>query len=283
MIAHEFSRRSFLRVTGIGAAAAFAGTLRAADQTTPAGKVPFELGLCSYSLREFKVDAAIEMTTQVGLKYISLKDFHLPLKSDDATIKETIGKFTKAGINVYAGGVVYMKTKEEIARAFDYAKAAGMKILVAVPPHDLLETVHEKVKEYDIKVAIHNHGPGDKIYPTPDIAYEKIKDMDKRVGLCMDIGHTQRSGLNPAEQIEKYADRMMDFHIKDVSEASAKGSGVVIGTGVIDIPAVIKALVKINYTGIAAFEYEKDGKNPMPGLTTSVAYVRKVIADLKPA
>ena len=278
---NKLSRRTFLKVTGAGTAAAFTGSLHAADETAAKKKIPFQLGLCSYSLREFKVDQVVEMTQKLGLEYISLKDMHLPMKSDDDTIKQTIGKFTAAGIKVYGCGVVYMKTKEEIDRAFNYAKAAGIKTIIAVPPYELLETVHEKVKEYDIKVAIHNHGLGDKLYPTSDIAFDKIKNMDKRVGLCMDIGHTQRSGQSPAEQIEKYADRMMDFHVKDVSEASAKGSGVVIGTGVIDIPAVMKALAKINYSGVAAFEYEKDGKDPMPGLTKSVEYVRKVLADIQ--
>jgi inosose dehydratase len=279
---NKISRRSFIKVAGIGTLASLTGTSSAKEEVATLKKrIPFELGLCSYSLREFKVEQAIEMTKEVGLKYVSLKDIHLPLKSDEATIKEVIAKFNKEDIKVYACGVVYMKTKEEVERAFEYAKAAGIKTIVGVPPHDLLDLIHEKVKEYDIKVAIHNHGPGDKLYPTSDIAYEKIKNMDKRMGLCMDIGHTQRAGQNPAEQIEKYADRMLDFHIKDVSEASAKGSGVVIGTGVIDIPSVIKALIKINYSGVAAFEYEKDGKDPMPGLAKSVEYVRKVLSDIK--
>jgi len=284
----EISRRTFIQLTGIGTASVIAGStqgISAADDkkavTSPAGKaIPFQLGLCSFTFRNFKVDDVIEMTTKTGIKYISLKDMHLSLNSKTDVIKATIDKFNKAGITVYAGGVVYMKTREEISRAFDYARDAGMKILVAVPPHELLDVVHEKVKEYDIKIAIHNHGPGDKLYPTSDVAYEKIKNMDKRMGLCMDIGHTQRAGQNPAEQIEKYADRMLDFHIKDVTEASAKGTATEVGKGVIDIPSVIKALVKINYSGIAAFEYEKDGKAPMPGLTESIKYVRDILSKL---
>jgi sugar phosphate isomerase/epimerase len=279
-MSRNLDRRTFLELAGMGAAAAIAGPGRA-QETAATAKVPFELGLCSYSLREFKVDQVVEMTRQCGLKYVSLKDVHLPMKSDEATIKQTIGKFAKEGIKVYACGVVYMKSKDEVARAFDYAKAGDIKVIVGVPPYDLLETVQEKVKEYDIKVAIHNHGPGDKVYPTPDIIFEKIKNMDKRMGICMDIGHTQRSGLNPAEQIEKYADRMLDFHFKDVTEATAKGTGIQVGKGIIDIPAVIKTLVKINYSGIAAFEYEKDSKDPMPGLTASIKYVKETIASLK--
>jgi len=278
---NELSRRNFLRITGLGTITSAMATSCATDKSLPITKPSFNLGLCSYSLRAFKVDEAIEMTRKVGLEYISLKDFHLSLNSDNATIMQTIEKFTKAGITVYACGVVYMKNKDEINRAFDYAKSAGIKIIVGVPPHELLETVHEKVKEYDIKVAIHNHGPGDKLYPTSDSAYQRIRHMDKRMGLCMDIGHTQRSGQNPADEILKYADRMLDFHIKDVSEASAKGSGVVVGAGVIDIPAVLNALSQINYRGIAAFEYEKDSKDPMPGLTQSVEYVRKLMTQMQ--
>jgi inosose dehydratase len=127
-------------------------------------------------------------------------------------------------------------------------------------------------------VAIHNHGPTDKVYPTPASAYEKIKDLDKRIGLCNDIGHTMRAGIDPAESVEKFADRLLDIHMKDVSAANKDGDAVEVGRGVIDIPKFLKTLIKIEYDGIVSFEYEKDAKDPLPGLSESVGYVKGVLA-----
>ena len=150
-------------------------------------------------------------------------------------------------------------------------------MIVGVPVPEMLPLVDKMVKQYDIKVAIHNHGPTDKVYPVPATAYEKIKDLDKRIGLCDDIGHTMRAGVDPCESAEKFADRLLDVHIKDVSAADAKGD-VEVGRGVIDIPKYIRTLVRIKYEGVLAFEYEKDADDPMAGLAESVGYVRGVMA-----
>jgi sugar phosphate isomerase/epimerase len=220
------------------------------------------------------------MAQKAGLKHICLKDFHLAMDSSPEAIRQAAEKVKAAGIDLYGGGVITMKTPEQVNRAFEYAKTAGMRVIVGVPHPDVLPLVEEKVKQYDIKVAIHNHGPGDKLYPTPQSAYEKIKDLDKRIGLCMDVGHCVRIGADPVADAERYADRLHDIHLKDVSEASPKGQCVEAGRGVIDLPALLQTLVKTNYQGIASFEYEKDPDNPLPGLIESVEYVRKVLAGM---
>ena len=283
MTKKQANRRQFLRVAGAAAVASLAGASHLSAQprlssAESASKKELKLGLASYSLREFKLNETIEMTKRVGLKYIALKDFHLPMKSSPEQIREVAKKVKDAGLVLYGGGVIYMRNASQVDQAFDYAKAAGMKVIIGVPAPELLPLVDKKVKEYDIVVAIHNHGPGDKTYPTPASAYEKIKDLDKRIGLCNDVGHTQRSGVDPSVSIEKYADRLFDVHMKDVSAAEAKGHGVEVGRGVMDIPKIIRTMLKINYKGIVSFEYEKDAKDPLPGLAESVGYVRGVIA-----
>jgi sugar phosphate isomerase/epimerase len=145
----------------------------------------------------------------------------------------------------------------------------------------LLPYVDQKVKEYDIKVAIHNHGPGDKNYPSPESIIEKIKHLDKRIGLCMDIGHTMRMGEEPAAEAKKYFDRLLDVHMKDVDKPVKDGKTVVVGRGVIDIPAFLKVLAQKQYQGVVSFEYEADGKDPLPGLEQSVGYVRGVLAVIE--
>jgi sugar phosphate isomerase/epimerase len=272
-----------LKLASVGAAASLAGApdlAFAAAVGGSDGKVKFELGMASYTLRKFNVDQALEMTNRLGLKFICFKDFHLPLDSSADHIKEVVGKVKKAGLNLYGGGVIYMPNELQVRQGFAYAKAAGMKTIVGVPAHDQLPLVDKMVKEYDIKVAIHNHGPGDQVYPVPETVYERVKDLDKRIGLCLDIGHTMRSGIDPAGPAEKYADRLLDVHIKDVSAATARGSTVEIGRGVIDIPKFLRTLVKIDYAGVVSFEYEKDENDPLPGTAESVGYVRGVLATI---
>ena len=285
MTAKEQSRRQFLQLAGAGAAASLAGAAGASAMSRAANirwadERQFELGLASYTLRKFKLDEALAMTKRVGLKYIAFKAFHLPLDSTAEQISEVVKKVRDAGLVLYGGGVIYMKSETQVNQAFDYARAAGMKVIIGVPEPDLLPLVEKKVCEYDIKVAIHNHGPTDKVYPTPASAYEKIKDLDKRIGLCDDIGHTQRAGVDPSVSVEKFADRLLDVHIKDVNVASAKGQGVEVGRGVIDIPRFLGTLLKIKYAGVVSFEYEKDENDPMAGLAESVGYVKGALAAI---
>jgi inosose dehydratase len=298
MIKPEQTRRRFLQTVGTGMAASLmGGGVSCGQSQPPAGKKQrrfeirnprfdirkkrrFELGVASYTFRKFDLDETLAMTKKVGLKYIAFKSFHLALDSTTAQIKEVVAKVKEAGLELYGGGVIYMNSEAEVHRAFDYAKAAGMKVIIGVPKPELLILVNEKVQEYDIKVAIHNHGPGDKTYPTPASAYKKIKNLDKRIGLCNDIGHTQRAGVDPSVSAEQYADRLLDVHLKDVSAATAQGREVEVGRGIIDIPKFLQTLIKINYSGIVAFEYEKDPENLLPGLAESVGYVRGVLAAL---
>lgn len=284
MTKKEQSRRQFIKIASISAAASLTGASSSMGQVRGsqrrANKPLFELGLASYTLRKFNLDDTLAMTKRVGLKYICFKDFHLPMDSTPAQIRTVVAKVKEAGLILYGGGVIYMRNQDQVHRAFDYAKAAGMKVIVGAPIPELLPLVDKKVKEYDIKVAIHNHGPGDKVYPTPASVYEKVKDLDKRIGLCNDIGHTTRIGSDPVVSAKKYADRLLDVHIKDVSQATAKGHGVEVGRGVIDIPKFLKMLVKIKYSGIVSFEYEKDADDPMAGLAESVGYVKGVLAAI---
>jgi len=276
------NRRVFFKMAGKGAAAtsltlAFSGCAEKKEIVKKEGE-RLNLAMASYTLREFNLEDTLKMTKRLDLKRIAFKSFHLPLESSDDEIKKISQKTNEAGVELYGCGVVYMADKDQVNRAFKYAKMGGMKTIIGVPDHHLLDLVNEKVQEYDIKVAIHNHGPGDKRYPTPESAYEKITNLDSRLGLCVDIGHTQRSGVDPAGSIKNLQDRVLDVHIKDVSAATKEGSTVEIGRGVINIPKVLHTLLDINYSGMVAFEHEKDGKNPLAGVAESVGYVRGILS-----
>jgi sugar phosphate isomerase/epimerase len=191
-----------------------------------------------------------------------------------------VKKVKDAGLNLYGGGVIGMKKEDQVHQAFEYAKAAGMKVAIAAPSPEMLPLIEKKVKQYDIKVAIHNHGPGDELFPIPSVALEKIKNLDKRIGMCHDIGHTKRYGSNPIAETRLCGDRLHDVHIKDISAANKNGHGVEVGRGVIDIPMFLRMLIEMDYDGIVSFEYEKDSNDPLAGLAESVGYVKGVLAAI---
>lgn len=278
---HTASRRHFLQAAGLGAAttALWGSHPRnaSAKSEKPSGKAKFTLGLASYTTRKFSLDETLAMSKRLRLTYLCFKSFHLPLDASKEQIDEAVAKVKEAGLVLYGGGVISMGSKEQVDQAFNYAKLAGMNTIVGVPMPDVLPLVEEKVKEYDIQVAIHNHGPGDKTYPLPQTAYERIKNLDKRIGLCIDIGHVIRYERDPVEAIKTCQDRVLDIHLKDVDQATAKGKACVAGHGVIDLPAVLKTLIEIGFDRHASFEYEQHPDDPMPGLAESVGYIRGLL------
>ena len=243
-------------------------------------KAQLRVGMAGYTFAKFNLDQAIAIMNRVNIKNISVKDIHLPLNSSEEKIKEVLGKFSAAGINVYAVGVIYMKTKQAVDEAFEYAKRVGVPLIVGVPTPDLLDYTEEKIKTYNIRLAVHNHGPEDALYPGPKNAYDLIKNRDPRLGLCLDIGHATRAGEAPDKAILAYKNRIFDLHIKDVSAAAKDGKAIELGRGVIDFKKLVGALDKINYQGVCSIEYEKDMSDPLPGIAESAGYFRGVIHTL---
>jgi inosose dehydratase len=282
------TRRNFLTITGLGTAAALATSSgkftpqAAADEHTPSKpeQRPLRLALASYTLRKFDLDQTLAMTTRLGLEAICLKDFHLPLDASPDQIAETAAKVRDAGLVLYGCGVITMRNDQQVDQAFEYAKAAGMTHIIAAPAPEMLPRVEAKVREYDLHVCIHNHGPGDAHWPTPLAGYEKIRSLDKRIGFCHDVGHTVRYGEDAIEHGEKTADRIYDVHIKDVTENTRDGRAIACGRGVIDLPRLLHSLLQSGYEGYLAFEYEADPDDPLPGLAESVGYIRGVLDSL---
>jgi len=281
MSAH--SRRDFVK---LGTVTAALGALPGVNErlTTASGaaaaRAPFDLGIASYTFRSFPVDQAIAMTARLRVRKLTLKDMHLPMTITAQEMEAVGEKLKAAGVELSSCGVVYMTTEEEVHRAFAYARLAGITMMVGVPNVALLGLAEQKVKETGIAMAIHNHGPDNERFPSPESAYRLIEKMDRRVGLCVDVGHTRRLGLDPAVEIERFFDRLLDVHIKDVSSADVKGTTVEIGSGVIDIPQLLRTLVRLGYSRTIHFEHEKDAKDPFPGVAESVGYVRGVLPAL---
>ncbi len=275
------TRRKFLKLAGTGVLAAGATSIYASPTMFDAvekGVNTFSVGMAGYTFKEFTVEETIEMMKRIGVTNLSLKDFHMPMNSTQEQISSIIGKFRSAGINVYTVGVVYMKTQNAVDQAFEYAKMAGVRTIVGAPDYALLPYVEKKIKAYDFKMAIHNHGPDNPLYPNATDIWNHIKDLDARIGICIDIGHTTRDGHDPCADILKYRSRIYDMHVKDVDKASKEGETVEMGRGIINIPEVIETLRKIKYSGSCSLEFEKDMKDPLPGIAESIGYLKGVMA-----
>ncbi len=277
------SRRQFLKLTGTGILAT--GVSSAINlkgmpsfQQHEKKKDLFTLGMAGYTFKELSIDQTIEIMKRVEVKNLSLKDFHMPLNSTQDQITAIIGKFRNAGIKVYTVGVIYMKTKAEADQAFEYARMAGVKMIVGAPDYALLPYVEKKVKAYDFRLAIHNHGPDNPLYPNATDIWNHIRDLDPRIGICLDIGHTTRDGADPAVDMERYGKRIFDMHIKDVDKATKEGKTVEMGRGIIDIPGLIAAIRRTGYSGMCSLEFEKDMKDPLAGIAESIGYWKGVLA-----
>ena len=276
----QANRRNFLKLSGLGmVAVAMPGVAQSAPSTAKKDKsLPIRLGLASYTLRKMNLDDALAVCQRLDLRYISLKDFHLKLNASDAEIAEVVKKCKDAGVELGSGGVIDMKSEADVDAAFVYARKAGMNMIIGVPNHDMLPYAEKKVKEYNIRLAVHNHGPGDLVYPSCESAYVLIKDMDPRMGLCLDIGHTQRIGRDPSADLKDYFGRIFEIHMKDVTTSDSNGKAIEIGRGVIDIPGFLKTIIQKKFTGIVSFEYEKEDTDPVPGLAESMGFVKGVLA-----
>ncbi|MES2328635.1 MAG: sugar phosphate isomerase/epimerase [Bacteroidota bacterium] len=278
------SRRSFLQNTALGLAGSVTLPLlgrSAASQpesATEKAVSPLSVGVAGYTFAKFDLEKSITMMKKIGVYNLSVKEIHLPLNSSQEAINAAMAKFKEAGINVYTVGVIYMKTKEAVDQAFSYAKKCGVPMIVGAPSYDVLDYAEEKVKEYNIKLAIHNHGPEDALYPGPKDVYDRIKNKDARMGLCIDIGHATRAGVAVDQAVKEYKARLFDLHIKDVSLAAKDGKAIEIGRGAIDFRALVKALQKIKYQGVCSIEFEKDMGDPLVGIAESIGYFKGVMA-----
>jgi sugar phosphate isomerase/epimerase len=283
-MSRNWSRRQFVTTaatvaawpTAIAARVAPRG-VEGAPAVTPSAAL--KLGVASYSMREFPLDRALEMAKTLGVTRMTFKDVHVPRTDPPEATRALRAKIEAAGITIMGGGTITIPNDPaKIEKEFVYAKNAGFPLIYIDPEPAALDTIERLAKSYDIKVAIHNHGPEDKRWPRPQDAYAAIKNRDRHLGLCIDIGHTTRTGTDPVQACRECRDRLYDMHVKDLASKAEKESQVEVGRGVIDFPALFKALIEIGYQGQVGLEYEINAKDPLPGMIESMAYMRGVLA-----
>jgi len=275
------SRRAF-----VGAALSVGALTRLAD-AEPAASLrpdkpsPLKLGIASYSCRKFTLDQTLDMAKVLGIRHMTFKDVHLPRTDPPETTRALRAKIEAAGITIMGGGTITLPNDAaQIRKDFEYAKNAGFPLIFIAPEPAALDTIEQMAKEFDIKAAIHNHGPEDKHWPRPEDAYEAIKSRDKRLGLCIDVGHTTRTGTDPVQACRQFRERLYDMHVKDLAVRTDRDSQVAVGRGVIDFPALLRTLVDIGYQGQVGLEYEIHEDDPLPGMIESLAYLRGVLAGV---
>jgi len=286
MSEHDVPRRTFLGVAA-GAAASVgllksATILSAAERPRPSAPPTFKLGVASYSLREFPLDSALAMMKTLRTPYVNFKSVHVPYEKTPEELGAIRKHVEAEGFQIVGGGTITFDkdTDADVERYFVYAKAAGMPTIVCTGNPAVLPRVERFAKQYDIKVAIHNHGTEDKNFPSPYDVLKHVKGMDARMGLCIDVGHTVRTGTDVVKAILDAGPRLHDLHLKDLTDFTSRESQVAVGEGKIPFPAIFRALQTIKFSGYANLEYEINAKDPLPGMQVSFAYMRGVLAAL---
>lgn len=251
-------------------------------------EVPYKLGVAGYSFHRKTLDESLEIMRKVGVHYLCVKDFHLKYDSDDATIAAFKEKCARHGVIPYALGPLYTGKVSELRPYFAFAKRMGVKVVVGVPfdqekgkprvsSRKQLEEVDKLVKEFDIRYAIHNHGPSMKhLFPDAKHGWELIKDLDPRIGFCLDVGWEYANGNDPVKTIHTYGDRVYDVHIKNFEIGKPNGHATPLPRGKLDYVKILTALAEVGYTGVCALEYERDFNDNLAGIAESIGYARGV-------
>jgi sugar phosphate isomerase/epimerase len=281
-----FSRRNFVQSGALIAAACAASTSSTSfgEWSPAAGKPsPIRLGMASYTFRSFTRAQVIGFMKQLNLADLNCKDVkdHLPM--DPALEAQAVADYAAAGIKLHAAGTIAFPKDDDgdIRSKFEYCKRAGISVIVAGDPApETLPRIEKFVKEYNIQFAIHNHGPEDKIWHSPLDVLKAVKNMDPRMGCCIDVGHAARAGTDVVQAIHAVGPRVHDIHIKDLANFQSRDSQVDVGDGIMPIRGIFEALIAIKYKGFVDLEYEIHGDNPMPGVIESFGFMRGVLAGM---
>ena len=277
------SRRGFLRTFVVGAAGlAWPPKAIAEEQDGKKENASVRLGVASYSLRNLSRADAIRAINDLRTPYVNVKSFHLPYECTPEEFAAGRREFAEAGLQIVGGGTITLQKDDDddIRSYFEYAKHCGMPLMVIAPTPATLPRIERFVREYGIQVAVHNHGPEDPYFPGPQDVIPVVRDMDPRVGACLDVGHTTRTGIDIVEAMAISGDRLLDLHIKDLRDLNVKESQCIVGEGAMPIRRIFEQLDKMKYPGYVNLEYEIDANNPLPGMKQSFAYMRGVLAGL---
>jgi sugar phosphate isomerase/epimerase len=273
------TRRSILKAAAVGAASTAFGplsSLHAIPTDSPDDQQfhGLRVGVCSYSLRDFPLDQALQDIKRLGVRYLSLKEVHLHLNSTPEQRQQAKQQAENLGLTITSCGVIYLTDEAQMRNAFDYVRDLGARVAVVGLSREQLPLLNKVIADYDLRAAIHNHGPNDKRFPSPLEVYDAIKGLDKKIGVCMDIGHTFRMHEDIVADVKKTWDRLYSMHFKDLESDHVDAKGVPVGTGVMPIIPLLRELLHSGYKEEVQLEYEVEPKDPLPGMGESLGFMR---------
>jgi len=286
MINRTLTRRGLLKGGTLAAVGTILPSLEMRAETvmrppSPATALPIRLGIASYTFRQFDADHLMAFAKQLKTPYLNLKDVHLKMGPVEQVAAQA-AHYRAAGFTLTAAGnITFAKDSDEDMRPkFEYIKAAGIPVVVCAPTHENLPRLQKFARQYNVKIAIHDHGPEDKNFPSPYDVLKAVKNMDPCMGLCLDVGHATRAGADIVAAARDAGPRLFDIHVKDLADRNSKESQVAVGEGILPFREFFKTLIEMKYEGNVDLEYEIQADNPMPGVVESFAYMRGVLAGM---
>ncbi|PYX92884.1 MAG: sugar phosphate isomerase/epimerase [Acidobacteria bacterium] len=268
------TRRCLLKAAALSAACTAIGPwepLSAAALTSSDQQFHgLRVGIASYSLRGFPLTETLQDMQRLGVRFLSLKDVHLPLNSTPEQRQRVRQQAEDLGLSITSCGVIYLKNDDaQMRQAFDYVRDLGASIAVVGVSREMLPLLDKVIRSYELKVAIHNHGPKDKLFPSPLEVYDAVKGLNRRIGLCMDIGHTFRMHEDLVDDVKKTRDRLY-----------RDAKNVPVGRGALPIIPLLRELLRSAYSGELQLEYEAESKDPLPGMAESLGFMRGALQDM---
>jgi sugar phosphate isomerase/epimerase len=281
-----FSRRDFVRAgaelaAGLAASGNFAESI--AVKASAGEACPIPLGLASYTFRNFNRAQLIGFLKQLNVLALNAKDIKDHLPAGEEAESAALADYAAAGIKLHAAGAIsFAKNGEADIRAkFEYCKRAGVPVIVASDPsQETLPRIEKFVQQYDLRFAIHNHGPEDKLWRSPLNVLNAVRGLDPRMGCCIDVGHTVRAGIDVVQAIRAAGPRLFNIHLKDLANFESKESQVAVGAGTMPVREIFAELMAAKYEGFVDLEYEIHPDDPLPGVKESFAYMRGVLAGM---
>ena len=269
-------------------ALSLAANLSAAPIPDAAFKDGLAIGCQAYSFKEFSAFEAIAKTKEAGgtiiefypgqkLRPDSPAGDVVSHNSSDAVVKTLLNECKRQGIFPVNYGVVKANDAAEIRKIMEFAKKMGF-YSVCTESTELVAEWEKAVKEFDIKVAFHEHGgsmsnPNYKVWH-PLYILGVVESRDPRIGACADLGHWCTSNLKPIDCLRILNGHIISVHLKDKSEFGEKGVVVPAGKGVVDVAACVAELKKQNFKGHVSIEHENDWMDSVPKIKESVVFTR---------
>jgi inosose dehydratase len=285
-----YNRRQFISqiastaTTGIATAAMLSAspTITSTLAADASSRSRLKLGIQLYSLRGYSVDQALRHAKDLGFEQVEFFSGMLPLDASAEQIAAQRQRVAELGMSISAHGVnPFSKDAAANRKSFEFANALGIRNITADPDPDSFDNLNDLVQEFDIRIAIHNHGPNHRYNKAVDVLHA-IEGRDERIGACADLGHYIRSGERPTEVIRLLKGRLYGIHLKDFAEMKAETKGVVLGRGHLNVPDVFATLQQVQFPedGALSLEYEENPENPISEIRECVAVAKKALDDL---